>query len=194
MNLFRCILLIRCFKYGTGHAISLKYYVANSDSLPQDSLEEEWGRWLRGHNFLHLLQQHSLPLARHRRFFLPAEELQSNSVSLLQCLLLKCGDWFRCLTFLCWSQELHSVHQCLFRSDRPAVHWVQIKDWLHQEEKIEEQTNERIMGLGGGWHGNVLKEVCYVLGGRLSFHLLKFHEIHDQLRPVWSSLVFVLYQ
>ncbi len=43
---------------------------------------------------------------------------------------------------------------------------------------------------GGGRQGNLLKEVCYLLGGRLSFHLLKFHEIHDWLRP----LVFVLYQ
>lgn len=43
-------------------------------------MEEERGGGLRGNNVLHLLQQHPVPRAGHRRLLLPAEELQPNSV------------------------------------------------------------------------------------------------------------------
>lgn len=70
--------------------------------------------------------------------------------------------------------------------------------------------NKRLIALGGedwgtnkwedygiwgkkGRGGNVWKEVCYLLGGRLSFHLFKFHEIHDWLRPFLSGLLLFLF-
>lgn len=47
----------------------------------QDPVEEERGGRLRGHHLLHLLQQHTLPGARHHRLLLPAQELQPHRVS-----------------------------------------------------------------------------------------------------------------
>lgn len=49
-------------------------------------MEEERGRRLRGHHLLHLLQQHTLPGSRHRRLFLPAQELQPHRVSFHVCM------------------------------------------------------------------------------------------------------------
>lgn len=78
-----------CLNYVLIIVLFLFVCILRNESLSQDPLEEEWGRWLRGHNLLHLLQQHPVPLAGHRCLFLLAQELQSNSVSLLQytCLL-----------------------------------------------------------------------------------------------------------
>lgn len=49
------------------------------------------------------------------------------------------------------------------------------------------------MGLGGREVWQCVKESCYLLGGCLSFHLLKFHEIHDPLRPFFSGLLLFLF-